>query len=286
MQQNRVYHDAFQWYADHGVDEALAEEPIDRFNLPPVASTIAVHGAVANVDASSSLVEEAKKVAHENVSAGHSSNAVSIESAKIAVSCNTLDELKDAIQNFDGIGIKRTASNMVFSDGNPKARVMVIGEAPGADEDRQGIPFVGASGQLLDKILACINLSRGAETPEDSVYITNVLNWRPPGNRSPNDQEITASLPFIERHIQLIKPEFLIFLGATPAKSLLGSGGSISRQRGKFHEYRTIAQDLQKETITVPAMATYHPAHLLNTPAQKKAVWADMLMLQERLTQN
>jgi uracil-DNA glycosylase family 4 len=149
---------------------------------------------------------------------------------------------------------------------------MLVGEAPGADEDRQGLPFVGVSGQLLDKILACIDLSRTAEDPAKAVYISNILNWRPPGNRTPSDSEVAISLPFIRRHIELVRPKCLILCGGVSAKALLGSGDSISRLRGKFHD-----------VMGIPAIATYHPSYLLRTPAQKRAVWADMLMLKEKM---
>ena len=160
---------------------------------------------------------------------------------------------------------------------------MLVGEAPGADEDRQGKPFVGASGQLLDRILACIGLDRTQEDPLSSVYISNILNWRPPGNRTPNPAEIAVSLPFIERHIQLVKPKILILCGGVSAKALLGRDESISRLRKGWHDYRPQTAQLQNaDAQPIPAIATYHPAYLLRTPAQKRAVWADMLSVQEK----
>jgi DNA polymerase len=160
---------------------------------------------------------------------------------------------------------------------------MIVGEAPGADEDRIGKPFVGVSGQLLDRILACIGLARTAEDPADAVYISNILNWRPPGNRTPTDAEVDISRPFIERHIALVKPRLLVFAGGVSAKGLLNSTDSISKMRGKWHDYRPATPGIADDGAPIPALATYHPAYLLRTPSQKKAVWADMLTVQARL---
>lgn len=263
--QNHIFLAALRWTVDIGADEALAERPVDRTALvlpfsPPVAVPVhPVSATTPEMPASSapSIPGLADLVA---------------ESTRLAASCETLESLKAAIAGFEGITLKKTATQMVFADGNPAARVMLVGEAPGADEDRQGLPFVGVSGQLLDKILACIDLSRMAEDPAKAVYISNILNWRPPGNRTPSDSEVAISLPFIRRHIELVKPKCLILCGGVSAKALLGSGDSISRLRGKFHD-----------VMGIPAIATYHPSYLLRTPAQKRAVWADMLMLKEKM---
>jgi DNA polymerase len=188
------------------------------------------------------------------------------EAEELAKNAQTLEELKTAIQNFEGLSLKRNATQIVFADGYPDADIMLIGEAPGADEDRQGKPFVGVSGQLLDRILASIALSR-----TENVYISNILNWRPPGNRTPTEEEMAIAKPFIERHIELINPKLLILCGGVAAKTLLNSKESISRLRGKVHNYNNSAK----------AIATYHPAYLLRTPLQKKKVWQDMLLIQE-----
>jgi uracil-DNA glycosylase len=203
-------------------------------------------------------------------------NDMVAQAAALAATCATLEDLKQAIQDFEGLAVKKTATQIVFADGDPSAKIMVIGEAPGADEDRQGKPFVGASGQLLDKILACINLARAPEGGQRPVYISNILNWRPPGNRTPTDQEVQIALPFIQKHIELVNPDYLILSGGVAAKGLIGSSESISRLRGKFH-------DILIGGRKIPAIATYHPSYLLRTPSQKRAVWQDMLMLQERL---
>jgi DNA polymerase len=195
------------------------------------------------------------------------------EAEKLAQSAQNLDELKSAILNFEGLEVKKTATQMVFADGNPHAKIMLIGEAPGADEDRQGIPFVGVSGQLLDRIFACIGLSRTNEVEADSLYISNILNWRPPGNRTPTAEEMAIAAPFIRRHIELVKPKILVLCGGVAAQTLLETKESISRLRGKIHDYGD----------GVKAIATYHPAFLLRTPLQKKKVWDDMLRLREVL---
>jgi DNA polymerase len=206
------------------------------------------------------------------------------EAARLAAQAGSLDELREAIAAFEGIALKRTATQMVFADGKPGAPVMVIGEAPGADEDRQGLPFMGMSGQLLDEILKCIGLSRHAEDPRKAVYISNILNWRPPGNRTPAPGEIEASLPFIERHIALAAPKALIFAGGVPAKALLSRTEGISRLRQTWHDYNCLTPEIAQGTQTIPALATYHPSYLLSTPGQKRAVWADMLMLSKKLS--
>lgn len=188
-----------------------------------------------------------------------------------AYNCKTLDELKNTIHSFDGCSLKKTALNTVFCDGNPKADVMLIGEAPGADEDEQGLPFVGQSGQLLNKIFCAIGL------PRDKLYIANILPWRPPGNRTPTNEEIAMCQPFIEQHIHLIKPKLLVFLGGVSAKTLLKTTDGITKLRGRFHGYRTCQGEV------IPAFATYHPAYLLRSPGQKAQVWQDMLKIKLHL---
>lgn len=188
-----------------------------------------------------------------------------------AYTCKTLEELKNAMLAFKGCALKETAINTVFSDGNPNADVMLIGEAPGADEDIQGLPFVGQSGQLLNKIFQAIGLSR------DKLYISNILPWRPAGNRTPTNDEIAICQPFIEQHIHLVKPKLLVFLGGVSAKTLLKTTEGITRLRGQFHEYKT------PQGETIPCFATYHPAYLMRSPGQKAQVWHDMLKIKLRL---
>ncbi len=254
---------ALSWHLDHGVDEALADEMIDHTAMPVIDRGEApVRAEISPSSAAPVSLFGTSEVAEQALA--------------LAAGCSTLEQLKAAIESFDGLAVKKTATQIVFADGEPTAKVMVIGEAPGADEDRQGKPFVGVSGQLLDKILASISLSRAPGEGQKGVYISNILNWRPPGNRTPTDQEVQIALPFIQKHIELINPDFLILSGGIAAKGLLGSTESISKLRGKFH-------DVLINGKTIPTIATYHPSYLLRTPTQKRAVWQDMLMLQERL---
>ena len=188
-------------------------------------------------------------------------------SATRAAEAGSLDALRAAIQAFD-TPLRETATNLVFADGTPSARLLLIGEAPGADEDRQGKPFVGASGQLLDRMLASIGLSR-----QENVYITNILPWRPPGNRTPSDAEIALFLPFIRRHIALHRPRHILLLGGTATKALLGGKDGITRVRGRWREITV------EGLPPIPALATWHPAYLLRNPAAKRDAWSDMLAL-------
>jgi DNA polymerase len=172
--------------------------------------------------------------------------------------------------NFEGCGLRFTANSLVFADGNPAARVMLIGEAPGSDEDRQGLPFVGRSGHLLDKMLAAIGLDR------TSAYITNVIPWRPPGNRTPTAEEAAVCAPFLFRHIALVRPETIVCLGATPAKHLLDIDVGITRLRGHWKVF-------VRDGLSIDVLPTFHPAFLLRSPLSKKLAWADFLALKARL---
>jgi DNA polymerase len=190
----------------------------------------------------------------------------------MAAAAGTLEQLRAAVAGFEECALKRTATNLVFADGNPEAPIMFIGEAPGAEEDLRGLPFVGKAGQLLDRMLAAIGLSR------DSAYITNILFWRPPGNRQPTSGEIAACLPFVERHVELVSPEILVLLGGVAAKALLARSEGIMRLRGRWFEHSTPGL-----ARPVPAMATFHPAYLLRSPGQKRAAWHDLLAIRDRL---
>lgn len=262
---------ALEWYVDHGVDIAVQDEVFDRTVMPAVPS------AQQTVQ---SLVQSMASAPQVAAPAFLGKSDAYEEAVKLAKAANTLEELQKTIQEFDGIALKKTASNMVFADGNPKADIMLIGEAPGADEDRIGKPFMGQSGQLLDRILKSIDLDRNAEDASKAVYLSNVVSWRPPGNRTPAPAEIEVSLPFIERHIQLIEPKMIVLCGGIAAQSLLGNSQSISKLRKAWHDYLPQTQALKTaEGKGIPAIATYHPSYLLRTPQQKKAVWADMLMI-------
>jgi DNA polymerase len=188
--------------------------------------------------------------------------------------CQTLEELRQALHEFKDCPLKLTATNTVFSDGNPEAKIMIIGEAPGADEDIQGKPFVGVSGQLLDRMFATIGLSR-----QTNIYITNIIPYRPPGNRQPTKQEITQCLPFVHKHIELINPEILVLVGGVAAKAILNTSEGIMRLRGRWHSYPS-----EKLREPIKCMATFHPAFLLRSPRQKAQSWQDLLMIQEEVT--
>ncbi|EHM03253.1 putative uracil-DNA glycosylase A, partial [Acetobacteraceae bacterium AT-5844] len=195
--------------------------------------------------------------------------------ASLAAGAGTLEALQEAMRQVD-TPLRETATNMVFADGRPGAPVMFVGEAPGADEDRQGKPFVGLSGQLLDRMLASIGLDRKAEEPEKSFYISNILPWRPPGNRNPTDAEVMLFLPFVMRHIALARPRRLVLLGGVSAKSLLRAKEGITRLRGRWHS-------LETEAGPIPVLPTWHPAYLLRTPSAKRDAWADLLLLRRSL---
>jgi DNA polymerase len=191
------------------------------------------------------------------------------------VAAQSLDDLREEVAKFEGCALRHTAMNLVFADGNPQAPVMFIGEAPGEDEDRQGKPFVGVSGKLLDQMLAAVGLDRS------NIYISNILFWRPPGNRSPTDAEIAACLPFTERHIALIKPKLLVLLGGVAAKSILRTKEGITRIRGRWVDYTPpLGSGL---TEPIPCLPIYHPAYLLRQPAAKRQAWNDVLTLTKRL---
>lgn len=266
MRHNNLALQALEWYVDNGVDEILGDEPVNRTQMPQLPKK----------EEAKSRPAQAAQPQADLIGAAEAR----IEAVKLAQNAKTLDELAETIRNFDALAIKKTATNMVFADGNAQAPVMLIGEAPGADEDRQGKPFVGASGQLLDVILSHIGLSRQAEDPDKAIYISNILNWRPPGNRTPSPAEIEISQPFIERHIELVNPKLIILCGGVSAQTLLGRSEGITKLRGQFQTYKPLAL---KSDAVIPCIATYHPAYLLRTPAQKGKVWADMLLLKEKM---
>jgi DNA polymerase len=251
-----------RWYVDAGVDECIGEAPVDRFK--PVAPPAPAMARPAPAAASSQM--PAQQAAAPVVDYG----------AHPADAATSVAELKAMVGSFDGCGLKQFASKTVFADGNPSARVMFVGEAPGADEDRQGLPFVGVSGQLLDRMIESIGLARA-----DSAYITNVVFWRPPGNRAPTDEEIAVCMPFVRRHIELVNPAVLVLVGGLSAKTLLSTPVGITRLRGRWHEFQT-----QGLAAPVPAMPLFHPAYLLRSPQQKRLAWRDLLSIRERLDQS
>jgi DNA polymerase len=248
------------WQAAAGADEAILEHPVDRYqaaaapapSLPPPAIPVPMPMA---------RPAPAPKPTGGAVGAG-----------ALAAAAQSLEELTEALAAFDGCALKKTATNLVFADGNPAARIMFVGEAPGADEDRAGKPFVGVSGQLLDRMLAWIGLDR------TRFYITNLIFWRPPGNRTPTSDEVAACLPFVIRHIELVAPAVLVTVGGPASETLLHRREGIGKLHGRWFEYQT--PGLERP---IPTFPIFHPAFLLRTPGQKRAAWRDLLGLRQKM---
>lgn len=258
---SKAARDLLAFYAEAGVDCALEDEPFDRLAdvapaptaapqpvraAPMVASPVPAAPAIAAPEAAASDAREAAK------------------------SVATLDELRALMAAFEGCALKQTATQLVFADGNPKAKLMFVGEAPGRDEDIEGLPFVGRSGKLLDLMIGAIGMDR------KSVYIANVIPWRPPGNRTPTPQETQICLPFIRRQIELVDPDILVCLGNPSSQTLLGTKEGIMRTRGKWVDFDT-------GTRKIRAMATFHPAYLLRSPAYKRLAWQDFRAIKRAL---
>ncbi|CDX18886.1 Phage SPO1 DNA polymerase-related protein [Mesorhizobium sp. ORS 3324] len=286
------------FYASAGVDEALEEEPINRFAKAPPKQTERAPAPPAPMRESRSEERPAPEPGPEPGKAAerstvsfsldasgipdaparpmHATAAVPDEgqvllARQLAASASTLEELRQHMAAFDGCNLKFTAKNLVFADGNPTAELMLVGEAPGRDEDLEGLPFVGRSGRLLDRMLAAIGRDR------NSAYIANVIPWRPPGNRTPTPHETEICRPFIERQIELVNPKVLVSLGGPSAKTLLNTTEGILRLRGNWRAHTTASG------VTIPAMPTLHPAYLLRTPAHKKLAWRDFLEVKAKL---
>jgi len=260
-----------RWYVDQGIDESIGEEAVDRFAAPapqaapppiqqqapvaptPIRSTPAAPAPLRGPVPieSPQLVEDARALAQR---------------------CNSVEELETAVRAFEGCALKRTAKNTVFADGVVGSPVMIVGEAPGADEDRLGKPFVGVSGQLMDRMFDAIGMSR-----ERDLYITNILFWRPPGNRTPTLAEQAICMAFTRRHIELAQPKVLVLAGGTAAKSVLDTTEGIMRLRGKWTSLNL------DDGSAVPTLPTFHPAYLLRTPASKRQSWSDLLSLDKKL---
>ncbi len=253
---------ALQWLAEMGADEIISEAPVNRFGAPPPSrgsSRPATAGDGGKPSRDAAPADREPPTAR-----------------RLAAHCNSLDDIAAALAEFDACPLKKTATNLCFADGNPAARVMLVGEAPGRDEDLQGKPFVGRSGQLLDRMLSAIGLSRAALERESSVFITNVVFWRPPGNRTPTETETTMCLPFLLRAIELQQPDIIVCLGATPAQRLTGKTDGILKLRGKWLETAVGERRIR-------LLPTLHPAYLLRQPAQKRLAWRDMLLLRQAL---
>jgi DNA polymerase len=263
------------FYADSGVDDALMDEAVDRFAV--VEPSKAPRAEAQQVPAAPP-VDPQRAAAYAHVPAPPTRVQATVpdegksESARIlAREAGSLSELRAFIEQFDGCNLKFTAKSLVFGDGNGEADIMFVGEAPGRDEDIEGRPFVGRSGQLLDRMMAAIGLDR------TSAYITNVIPWRPPGNRTPTPIETEICRPFIERQIELVKPKVLVALGGPSSKILLNTSEGITRLRGTWREHKAASG------LAIPTMPLLHPAYLLRNPAHKKLAWRDLLEIKARL---
>ena len=246
------------WQIELGATEAIGDVPVNRFEAP--ATRAAPTGAVA---VAADAGQAAPPVAPQDDPVG--------EARAAAAAAQSLDALREALAGYEHCALKRGARNLVFADGRRDARVMIIGEAPGRDEDMQARPFVGAAGVLLDRMLAAIGMARDAETPAKAVYITNVLPWRPPQNRAPTAQEIAMMRPFVQRHVDLADPDLVVLMGNISCQAGLDRQG-ISRLRGSW-----------TDAFGKPCLPMFHPAYLLRNPGAKREAWADLLELQSRL---
>ena len=275
----KAWLEVLHWHREAGLEEAIGETPHDRYaeeKQPPWRPFFPE--SFPQLSSQPSLVPEATvaeraprgKARKAGREPEEKTDTGILKARTLAQGASSLKDLRAALKGFEGCDLKRSARSLVFADGNPEARVMLIGEAPGAEEDRQGLPFVGRSGQLLDKMLAAIGLNR------DSAYITNILPWRPHGNRNPTTGEIELLRPFVERHVQLAEPEVLLLVGGVAAKSLLQVATGILKLRGRWTECRIGER-------CFPALPTFHPAYLLRRPQDKALAWHDFLSLKRRL---
>jgi uracil-DNA glycosylase len=288
MAQDSGLVELLKWYVEAGVDEVLADAPVDRLSavqeVPPVQETGAKGPPSSKLQTNELQPDKSTPAFSPTSDTGQRQRRQSAElisrdettrtARAAAAAATSLEELRAALEEFEGCPLKQTAKSLVFADGNPDGPLMFVGEAPGAEEDRHGLPFVGPAGKLLDRMLAAINLDR------TDAYITNILPWRPPGNRSPTDAEIAVCLPFLERHIELATPKILIMVGGTAAKTLMGTNQGIMRMRGRWYEYAT-----SQMSAPIPARPLLHPAYLLRQPAQKRETWMDLIEIRKRLAQ-
>lgn len=272
------------WYALMGAVDAVEEEPSNHYLAASRAAETFVASPSGHPQSRPPRVADAARVKTAPrettpartrpaqtgiVPAALAPAADALQDARaLARQCDSLAALERALERFEGCALKATATRLCFADGDRSARLMIIGEAPGAEEDRQGRPFVGQSGRLLDRMLACIGLDRRR------VYITNLLFWRPPGNRAPTAAEIAVCQPFLERQIELLQPELIVFAGGIAARALLGQKDGVTRLRGRRFVYHPA-----DDASPIPAMVMFHPAYLLRQPAQKRLAWRDMLTI-------
>src|SRR5438270_13363725 len=254
------------FYLEAGVDCALAEEPVDHLADPSVAPPGREAAPAQPVRTIAATLPIAR------IEAAPAPEAAIVSAREAARTAPTLEALRELLEKFDGCALKHTATRLVFADGNPTARVMFVGEAPGRDEDLEGLPFVGRSGKLLDRMIAAIGLDRS------KAYIANVIPWRPPGNRTPTPQKAQICLPFIQRQIELVNPDVLVTLGNPSTQTLLATREGIMKTRGRWFEYNT-------GTRAIRAIATFHPAYLLRSPGYKRLAWQDLRAIAKALEQ-
>lgn len=254
-----------EWYIDAGVDAVCGEDPWQEVNPASPANYSVLP---------KEKVSDSQMIRPATTSLAQATSSACQNARQICASVETLSELKTLVENFDGCSLRLTANKTVFGYGSENAKLLLVGEAPGADEDRLGIPFVGRSGHLLDKMLQAIHVKR------EDCFVTNVLPWRPPGNRTPTEGEIAVCLPFLKRQIELINPKVILILGGSAANALLDNGEPISRLRGKWLEYKIA------DKTKIPVLASFHPAYLLRNSGQKAKAWGDMLRVEQKLCEN
>jgi DNA polymerase len=260
------------FYLEAGVDCALTEEPVNRLTDPELAPAARKADAPKPQRSTPAVVPAPAAIPAPRGEVAPPPEAAIASAREAARTAPSLEALRALLENFDGCALKFTATRMVFADGNPQARVMFVGEAPGREEDIEGLPFVGRSGKLLDRMIAAIGLDRS------SAYISNVIAWRPPGNRTPTPQETQICLPFIQRHIELVNPDVLVTLGNPSTQTLLSTRDGIMKTRGRWFDYDT-------GTRVIKAIATFHPAYLLRSPSYKRMSWQDLRAIAKALEQ-
>jgi uracil-DNA glycosylase family 4 len=272
---SRAMRELLAFYQEAGIDIAVGETPVDRLAEPPAAPARAAEPvrpapAPPPAPAPRPVRTITARELGTNLNAPPSPDAAVMAAREAARTAATLEDLRAILERFEGCALRQTATKLVFSRGNPQARVMFVGEAPGYEEDKSGLPFVGRSGQLLDRMLAAIGLD------ETSAYIANIVPWRPPGNRTPTPQESAICLPFIKRQIELSNAEILVCLGGPSAQTLLSIRDGITKARGRWYPFQTDGREVR-------ALATFHPAFLLRSPLQKRLAWRDFLSLKKAL---
>ena len=256
------------FYLEAGADALVGEEPVDRFAATETPAPAMAPRAPEPPRPDFTRAGPAIALA----AAPQATDEAVMAARQAAKSAGTLDELRALLEKFEGCALKGSATQLVFADGNPKAKLMLVGEAPGRDEDIEGLPFVGRSGKLLDRMLAAIGFDR------TSVYIANVVPWRPPGNRTPTPQETQICLPFVLRQIELVDPDILVCLGGPSAQTLLGIKDGITKTRGRWFTFNSGNREIR-------AMPTFHPAFLLRSPLQKRFAWRDFLAVKKAMTE-